>query len=97
MTEKLNPKQLGLTIGLFAALAHLIWLIAVAFGIQSFVDWILLLHSIQINVTLTNVVILNGIILIIMAFVGGFIIGAVFAWIYNLAAKCKLAKYIIRG
>lgn len=84
---KLNKNQLGLTLGVFAAICHLVWLIAVSLGIQSLVDWILLLHSIQLNLVLTNVVILNGIMLIVMAFVGGYIIGWVFAYIWNLFAK----------
>ena len=92
MTEKLSPKKLGLTIGLFAALCHLVWLVAVALGIQKFVDWILLLYSIQLNIVLTKVVLLNAVFLIILAFIGGNIVGAVFALIYNYSAKCKCCK-----
>lgn len=88
MADKLNKKQVGLAIGLFAAVCHLFWLIAVAIGIQKFVDWILLLHSIQLDLTLTSVVILNGAILIVLAFVGGYIFGWVFAAVYNWAGKC---------
>jgi hypothetical protein len=84
---KLNKNQVGLTLGIFAALCHLVWLIAVAIGIQKLVDWILLLHSIQIDLTLTSVVILNGIILIALAFIGGYAMGWIFAWIWNLNAK----------
>ncbi|MBS3078827.1 hypothetical protein J4218_01775 [Candidatus Pacearchaeota archaeon] len=92
MAEKLSPNKLGLTVGLFAALAHLVWSIAVALGIQKLVDWILLLHSIKLDLVLTNIVILNAILLIIVSFVGGYIFGAVFALIYNYVAKCKYCK-----
>ncbi len=85
--EKLNKKKLGLTIGIFAALCHLIWLIAVAIGIQKFVDWILLLHSIQIDLTLTSVYILNAVLLIVLAFIGGYIFGWVFAAVWNWVGK----------
>lgn len=84
----LNKNQIGLTLGIFAALVHLIWLIAVAIGIQAYVDWILLLHSIQLNLILTNVVLLNAVLLIIIAFIGGYVVGYVFAAIYNWAGKC---------
>lgn len=87
MAEKINKNQLGLAIGLFAALCHLIWIIAVAIGIQKAVDWILLLHSIQLNLTLTSVVWLNAILLIVVGFIGGYIFGWVFAAIYNWAGK----------
>ena len=92
MAEKLSPKRLGLTIGLFAAICHLVWSIAVALGIQKFVDWILLLHSIKLDLVLTNVVILNVILLVIAAFIGGYIFGVVFALVYNYAGKCKWCK-----
>ena len=83
----INKNQLGLTIGVFAALCHLVWLVAVAIGIQKFVDWILLLHSIQLNLTLTSVVILNAVLLIVIAFIGGYIFGWVFAAIWNWVGK----------
>lgn len=84
---KLDNNKLGLTIGIFAALCHLIWTIAVAIGIQKFVDWILLLHSISLELTLTSVVLLNAVLLIILAFVGGYIFGWVFAAIWNMVNK----------
>ncbi len=87
MADKLNKKQVGLALGIFAAVCHLVWLIAVAIGVQKAVDWILLLHSIQLDLTLTSVVILNGILLLIIAFIGGYIVGWVFAAIYNWAGK----------
>jgi len=88
MGERLNKNQTGLAIGLFAALVHLVWLVAVAIGVQKAVDWILLLHSIRLDLTLTNVVLLNAVLLIIIAFIGGYIVGWVFAAIYNWAGKC---------
>ena len=84
----LNKNKVGLAVGIFAAICHLIWIIAVAIGIQKAVDWILLLHSIQLDLTLTSVVILNAILLVIIAFIGGFICGWVFAAIYNWTGKC---------
>jgi hypothetical protein len=84
----MNKKQVGLTLGLFAALIHLVWLIGVAIGIQKFIDWILLIHSIRLDLVLTNVVLLNAVLLIVIAFIGGYIVGWVFAAMYNWAGKC---------
>ena len=84
---KINKNKLGLTIGIFAALAHLLWTIAVAVGIEKFVDWILLLHSIKLDLTLTSVVILNAVILVVLAFAGGYVFGWVFAAIWNYIDK----------
>ena len=85
---ELNKKQVGLTLGIFAAIVHLVWLIAVAIGVQKAVDWILLLHSIKLDLVLTNVVLLNAILLIVVAFIGGYVVGWIFAAIYNWSAKC---------
>ncbi len=87
MVGKLSNNQVGLTVGIFAVLAHLLWTVAVAMNIQKLVDWILLLHSIKLDLVLTQVVILNAIILVILAFAGGYIFGWVFAWLYNLVGK----------
>ena len=87
MADKINRNQLGLTVGIFAALCHLVWSIAVAIGIQDFVDWILLLHSISLDLILTSVVILNVIILVVLAFIGGYIFGWVLAAVYNWIGK----------
>ncbi len=84
----LNRNQVGLAMGIFAAVCHLVWLVAVAIGIQKYVDWILLLHSIQLDLTLTSVVILNGVILLVLAFIGGYVVGWIFAAVYNWAGKC---------
>lgn len=84
---ELNKNQVGLTIGIFAAVCHLVWTVAVAIGIQKAVDWILLLHSIKLDIVLTSVVILNAVILIVLAFIGGYIFGWVFAAIYNWTGK----------
>lgn len=87
MAEKLNKNQVALAIGIFAALCHLVWSIAVSIGIQSYVDWILLLHSIKLDLILTSVNWLNALLLVILAFIGGYIFGWVFAAIYNWAGK----------
>jgi len=84
---ELNKNQVGLALGLFAAICHLVWTIAVAIGIQKFVDWILLLHSIKLDLTLVSVVVLNAIILVVLAFIGGYIVGWVFAALYNWIGK----------
>ncbi len=84
---KLDGNKVGLALGIFAAICHLVWVIAVAIGIQKFVDWILLLHSIQLDLTLTSVAILNAVLLIVIAFIGGYIVGWVFAAVWNWVAK----------
>jgi len=85
--EMINKNKLGLTIGIFVALMHLVWVIAVAIGIQRYLDWVLLLHSIKLDIVLTQVVLLNAVMLLVLAFVGGYIFGYVFAAIWNYINK----------
>lgn len=84
----MNKNKVGLTLGIFAGLIHLVWVIAVAIGVQKYVDWILLLHSIRLDLILTSVVLLNAVFLIIIAFIGGYVVGWVFAALYNWIGKC---------
>ena len=83
----INKNKLGLTFGIFAAISHLVWSIAVAMNIQKLVDWILLLHSIKLDLILTSVVILNVVMLIILAFIGGYVFGWVLGAIWNFVNK----------
>lgn len=83
----INKNKLGLTLGIFAAVVHLVWSIAVAIGIQKYIDWILLLHSIKLDLILTSVVWLNVLILIVITFIGGYIVGWVLGAIWNYIDK----------
>jgi len=84
MADKINANRLGLTVGYFAALMHLILILMVALGIgNSFLGWILPLHFLSLNVSFVAFEIVKAIELLIAAFVGGYVVGWVFAWIWN--------------
>ena len=81
---KSNKNKLGLTLGIFAALLHLVWAISVAVGIaQTYLDWILPMHFIGNVFDFATFNIVNAIILIILAFIGGYICGWVLGYIYE--------------
>ena len=85
---QLNKNRLGLAVGYFAALMHLILAILVAISIaNSVLGWILPLHFLALDVTFTSFSILTAIELIIAAFIGGYVVGWVFAAIWNWVDK----------
>lgn len=84
----INKNRLGLTLGLFAGLLHLIWAVSVAVGIaESWLEWILPLHFISLVVPVAGFDVLSAVILTITAFIGGYICGWLLAWVWNKLGK----------
>lgn len=87
MAEKLNKNKLGMTLGIFVGAWHLIWALLVGFNVaQSFIDWVLPLHFVSLTVPIASFSWLNAIILTIAAFIGGYVMGWLFAALWN--CKC---------
>ncbi len=88
MADKLNPKQVGVTTGLFAAILHAAWSILVAIGVaQQLSSWLIGLHFVSDQHTVTGFNIGTAVLLIVVAFVAWFVLGWVFASLYNWTAK----------
>jgi hypothetical protein len=88
MVDKLSGNKLGLALGLFFALIHLVWSLIVLSGVaQALLDWVYSLHFLTIPIVVGSFDIVKALLLIIMAFVGGFILGWIFAAIWNWSAK----------
>ena len=84
----LNKNKTGLVLAIFFALLHLVWALIVGLGVaKQAIDWILPLHFIDMLVGVTTFSWVNAILLVVLAFIGGYIIGWVFAWIWNMVAK----------
>jgi len=87
MTE-IKTKNAALSLGILAALLHATWVIVVALGAgQAMADWKLGSHFLKIPYTVSAFDPLTGIALIITSFIGGAIVGAVFAVIWNWLNK----------
>jgi hypothetical protein len=84
----LNNNKVGLVVGIFASVWHLLWAICVLAGIaQTFLNWVLPLHFIGLLVSVTTFSITNALILVIGAFVGGYVMGWLFAALWNWIVK----------
>ena len=84
----LNKNKFGLVIGIFVAAWHLLWALCVLAGVaQTFINWILPLHFISILVSVTTFSITNALLLTIAAFIGGYVMGWLFAALWNWLLK----------
>lgn len=71
--------------GLFFALAHLVWLVLVATGVaQLYMDWALKIHSLNNPMIVQPLNYVNSAMLIVFTFVVGYIIGWVFVLLHNV-------------
>lgn len=84
----INKNALGLTLGIFSALMHAIWAIAVGIGVgQNFINFIFPLHFLNIVYQVTSFNITTMLLLVVMGFVGGYVMGWIFAALWNYTSK----------
>lgn len=87
---KLNIGKTALVFGFVVSIIHLIWLLMVIFGIgQLYLNWILGLHQVSLPITVLPFNLMNGILLLIVTFIAGYLMGWVFAYFWNWLHKGK--------
>lgn len=80
----INRNKLGLVVGSFLGIWHLVWSLLVAFGLaQWLIDWVFRLHFIQPPYKLTEFKPVLAVVLIVVTSTFGYIIGWVLAAIWN--------------
>ena len=83
---KIDRNKLGLTLGIFGAVLHAVWSLLVAIapsGVQGFFDWLMALHSLSVPIMVMPFRLVNSVLLIIVVFVIWYVLGWVFAEIWN--------------
>jgi hypothetical protein len=86
MVEKISKNRAGLAVGLFVAIIHAIWALVIAIApeaMQKGLNWIFPMHFINNVFQVIDFNLANAIILVVMAFVGGYIFGWLFAVIWD--------------
>jgi len=84
MKDKINVNKLGLVLGSFFALFHLVWILLVASGFaKQFLDYALSLHFMSDVYSIGAFSFATAGMLLIFSFVSGYIIGWLFAEIWN--------------
>lgn len=83
--KKLEPQKVALTLGGLAAVAHLVWSVLIGLGVaQAYLGWILGLHSLNNPFQVMPFDMTRTITLIIVAGIVGYVIGWVFATLWNM-------------
>lgn len=86
----MDKNKLGLTLGILFALVHALWSLAIAVtqtGMQKFIDWIMMLHSLSMAVIVIPFNLVNALTLIAFTFICGYVTGWVFAAVMNSVKK----------
>ena len=85
---RVNNKQLGLTVGIFAALVHALWGIAVGMGkAQGMMTWGLSMHFLDNPHTVQPFSLAGTVVLVVLAAIGGYLVGYVLAAIWNWSGR----------
>ncbi|MEM2916651.1 MAG: hypothetical protein QXT19_04835 [Candidatus Woesearchaeota archaeon] len=83
MTNKLKPNKVGLALACLVVAYQLVWILAVAIGKQPLLDWILGVHFLADGLKVAPVTIGKAIVSLLIHFVAGYILGWLFATIWN--------------
>ena len=90
---KISRNRAALSVGLFVDLLHAIWALVVWIApnaMQKYLDWIFPMHFIGNVFQILSFNLLNAIILVIMAFIGGYVFGWLFAVIWDWLVSKKV-------
>jgi ABC-type transport system involved in cytochrome c biogenesis permease subunit len=80
----ISRNALGMTFGTVAVLFHIVWLVMVWIGVaKTFLDFVLLVHHLTVSYNIIQFSSIRAIILIVITFVGGYILGFILASFWN--------------
>ncbi len=88
MESNLSVQKTGMTLGVVLALLHALWSLLVLLGLaQPFLNWIYELHFLNDPFVVGQFDILHACLLVIVTGVVGYILGSVFALLWNVVHK----------
>ena len=84
----MNTYRVGLSVAIFAGLIHAFWEILIFLGLaQRLLDFKLMMHSLNNPFVVSPFNLGTAIELVVLAIIGGYIVGALFATIFNKFSK----------
>lgn len=84
MDHHINPVKTALTVGAFVGGWHVVWSLLVAFGwAQPIIDFVLWMHMVSVPWVVKPFDFSASITLVVVTYVFGYIIGFIFARIWN--------------
>lgn len=88
-----NKNQLGLALGGLFVVIHAVWALIVATGYgQALLDWIFGLHMISTGFAVMPFSMTKTLILLVVAFVAGYVLGWILSAIWNWAGCTCMGK-----
>lgn len=85
---KISANKLGLTLGIFCALLHLVWALVVLAGVaQGFLDWIFPMHFLDSVYSVTGFNAISALMLVVLALISGYVMGYVLGALWNYIDK----------
>lgn len=87
---KLNLNTTGMVLGTVFGLWHLVWSVFVAGGFaQTLMDWVFVLHFLNNPFTVGSFNLMTAVTLIVFTSIIGYVVGWVFAYLWNWILKKK--------
>lgn len=87
--QPVDEESVASTFAIFAATGHVVWIILVNLIGQSYVDWITGIHGISTQIQVKPFDIVSAVTLVLIALILGYIVGFVFAKIWNWVVERK--------
>ena len=82
--NKINTHKLGMVVGAFLGIWHVVWSVLVAVGLaQPLINFFLRIHFIDLPHVIAEFSFGSAVLLIIIASVGGYILGRIIGLIWN--------------
>lgn len=97
MGDFINKHKLGLVLGLFFAAIHAVWVLCVALMsglMQRSLDWIVSLHFLKPFYVLTPFRAFSAVLLVVVAFIVGYVVGWLFAALWNVVKVKKVRESV---
>jgi hypothetical protein len=86
--KHLCKNSLGLVVGTIFGVIHLLWAVAVAAKIaKPMMDWVLSMHFVNFPYVIAEFELAKAAMLVVMTFVVGYVVGWLFAAVWNLYCK----------
>ena len=79
----LRVKKVALSVGIFVALLHLVYVVVLQVFGSAFLNWKMGLHFVSIPITVLPFDVVTFVTLLVVSFIGGYIVGALFAYVHN--------------
>lgn len=84
----INPHKVGLVFGGMLAIWHAMWAVLVFAGAaKPVLDWILGLHFLNFQYSIDAFSLGNAAMLVLVTGAIGYVLGAIFAWLWNMAHR----------